>query len=454
MRNAARHDSESTSSPPIGWPNSARPDVDGRPRPERARPGRSLERRRDDRQRARNEQRAGRALEDAEQDDQLEVRGDPAEQRRDPEAGQADREDPPPAVVVGKGAGEDQQRRQHREVAADDVGLALEHAEERGRQPADRPAARGSRSCRRGRRSPSRGSPPARVHRSVRVIARQCRTGAAMLTAHARSQSPSWDRASSCPRWRSSTRACSPRPAAPGPASRSCRRRPGRTARRPSPAGRRWASPTSRRSARRSSRSRSGTASTPTTPPTSRRSARPTSSTCRAASPATCRRCCDGSGGRPGAPPGPRARRGHRRLLGRGDGPRRAALRHAPPAARSGRVRWRDGLGLVAGASVVPHYDAWPEPLSRAARAPGAARLGRARDRRGDGDRRPRRLVAGPRPGPRHRLARPPPRAVPRRGRVPALGARHAERPGDWVRGVRGRLVEPRSLRCPLVSRA
>ena len=27
-------------------------------------------------------------------------------------------------------------------------------------------------------------------------------------------------------------------------------------------------------------------------------------------------------------------------------------------------VRWRDGLGLVAGASVVPHYDAWPEPLS------------------------------------------------------------------------------------------
>lgn len=27
-------------------------------------------------------------------------------------------------------------------------------------------------------------------------------------------------------------------------------------------------------------------------------------------------------------------------------------------------VRWRDGLGLVAGASIVPHYDAWPEPLS------------------------------------------------------------------------------------------
>ena len=26
-------------------------------------------------------------------------------------------------------------------------------------------------------------------------------------------------------------------------------------------------------------------------------------------------------------------------------------------------VRWRDGLGFVAGASVIPHYDAWPEPL-------------------------------------------------------------------------------------------
>jgi cyanophycinase len=25
---------------------------------------------------------------------------------------------------------------------------------------------------------------------------------------------------------------------------------------------------------------------------------------------------------------------------------------------------WRDGLGLVGGASVIPHYDAWPEPFS------------------------------------------------------------------------------------------
>ena len=27
-------------------------------------------------------------------------------------------------------------------------------------------------------------------------------------------------------------------------------------------------------------------------------------------------------------------------------------------------LRWRDGLGFVPGASVVPHYDAWPEPLT------------------------------------------------------------------------------------------
>jgi cyanophycinase-like exopeptidase len=27
-------------------------------------------------------------------------------------------------------------------------------------------------------------------------------------------------------------------------------------------------------------------------------------------------------------------------------------------------LRWRDGLGFVPGASVLPHYDAWPEPLS------------------------------------------------------------------------------------------
>jgi cyanophycinase-like exopeptidase len=27
-------------------------------------------------------------------------------------------------------------------------------------------------------------------------------------------------------------------------------------------------------------------------------------------------------------------------------------------------VRWRDGLGLVPGATVIPHYDAFPEPMA------------------------------------------------------------------------------------------
>jgi cyanophycinase len=27
-------------------------------------------------------------------------------------------------------------------------------------------------------------------------------------------------------------------------------------------------------------------------------------------------------------------------------------------------LRWRDGLGVVPGVTVIPHYDAWPEPLS------------------------------------------------------------------------------------------
>ena len=81
------------------------------------------------------------------------------------------------------------------------------------------------------------------------------------------------------------------------------------------------------------------------------------------------------------------------------------ALRPAPrvllwpaPLARRARV--------VAGASVVPALRRLAGAAVGAARAAGAARLGGARDRRGDGARRPRRLVAGPRPGPGHRLAR------------------------------------------------
>ena len=49
----------------------------------------------------------------------------------DAERDEADDEDPAPAVAVGEGAGDDQERGQDREVAAADVGLALEDAERR-----------------------------------------------------------------------------------------------------------------------------------------------------------------------------------------------------------------------------------------------------------------------------------------------------------------------------------
>ena len=93
---------------------------------------------RDDRQRAGHEQRAGRALQQPEHDRATSsVGARPHSAGGDGEAGQADGVDPPPAVVVRQRAGQDQQRGEHRQVAADDVGLALEDADQRW------PAARG-----------------------------------------------------------------------------------------------------------------------------------------------------------------------------------------------------------------------------------------------------------------------------------------------------------------------
>ena len=73
----------------------------------------------------------GGALGEPEDDQPLERRGEAAQRGRRGEPDQPDGVDPAPAVVVGQGAGQDQQRGQHREVAADDVGLALEDADER-----------------------------------------------------------------------------------------------------------------------------------------------------------------------------------------------------------------------------------------------------------------------------------------------------------------------------------
>ena len=85
----------------------------------------------DEGQRARDEQRAGGTLEQPEDDQPLERRRQAAQRGRDREPGQADGVDAPPAVVVGQGAGQDEQGGEDREVAADDVGLAFEDADER-----------------------------------------------------------------------------------------------------------------------------------------------------------------------------------------------------------------------------------------------------------------------------------------------------------------------------------
>ena len=110
-----------------------------RPDPEGAGPLLALERVRDDRQRAGHEQRAGRSLEQAGDDQQLERRRESAHDGRHAEQGQPDPEDPAAPVMVGQRARQDEQRGEHRQVAADDVRLALEDAEDRGRQVAADP---------------------------------------------------------------------------------------------------------------------------------------------------------------------------------------------------------------------------------------------------------------------------------------------------------------------------
>ena len=66
-----------------------------------------------------------------------------------------------------------------------------------------------------------------------------------------------------------------------------------------------------------------------------------------------------------GAGRGPRARRGARRLLGRGDDPRRRDTgRLPPPAAVLAAPLARRASGWSPGATVIPHYDAFPEALA------------------------------------------------------------------------------------------
>ena len=105
-----------------------------RPDPERPAALGAVEGMGDEGQRSRDEQGPGGALGEAEDDQPLERRRQPAQRGRRGEADQPDRVDPPPPVVVGQRAGQDQQRGEDRQVAADDVGLALEDADQGRRQ--------------------------------------------------------------------------------------------------------------------------------------------------------------------------------------------------------------------------------------------------------------------------------------------------------------------------------
>ena len=115
-------------------------------------------------------------------------------------------------------------------------------------------------------------------------------------------------------------------------------------------------------------------------------------------------------------------------------------------------VRWPEGLSLVDGVAVLPHYDAWPEPFSAfvALQAPkGGVILG---IRRGHGGGRLQQRLAGPRTGPGHGLAGPPPRAIPTWRGVPDRRPRRRRRLAQLMAGCArppAPLAQARTCRCP-----
>ena len=230
---------------------------------------------------------------------------------------------------------------------------------------------------------------------------------------------------SSSPRWPSSMPGCWRRPAAPGRASRSCRPPRSPTARTSSTAGRRWASPTSGSSAPRSSRSSCATAPRADDPAAAQAIGEADLVYLSGGKPGyLAATCSTGSavgralvgGARRGAPSWPAARPGRwswpatcstprvaRRCRGRSAG---------GPASGSSRAR-RSCPTTTRGRSRCPALVALQAPR-------GSVVLGIDED---TARRRPRRVVAGPRRGPRHGLARPPARTLSRRRDLPVLGA-------------------------------
>ena len=88
----------------------------------------------DERDRTGDEQCAGSSLGEPEDDQPFERWRKTAEGRGRREPGEPDRVDTPPAVVIGQGSGQDEERGECREVPADDIRLALEDADDGRRQ--------------------------------------------------------------------------------------------------------------------------------------------------------------------------------------------------------------------------------------------------------------------------------------------------------------------------------
>ncbi len=114
MRKAARHETAWTRKPPSERTQGDQGRRRCRPDPDRATPFLAVEGCRDDRERPRDEERAGRALEEAGEDQDLHRRGCPADRGCDPEADQAQPEDAAPAHAVGECPGQDQESGERR----------------------------------------------------------------------------------------------------------------------------------------------------------------------------------------------------------------------------------------------------------------------------------------------------------------------------------------------------
>ena len=109
-------------------------------------------------------------------------------------------------------------------------------------------------------------------------------------------------------------------------------------------------------------------------------------------------------------------------------------------------IRWPEGLSLVNGVAVLPHYDAWPEPLTAlvALQAPRSAVIVGIDEDTAVVGRSGAWQVHGR--GPRHRLARPPPRALPQGRGVPDLRPRRQMLTGRALDAI-GRRLGGRSRR-------